>query len=207
MSFTVPSEHRRALEAMLDSGKLAQVSAVFATTSDLGNRNALIETLEHETGISDALLRNFLNVVVSMFMTRESIGMSVEKFIDEVCNQLDSSDLAKIEGRKFLSQILELEGVRNVAQTVSVTSSHERSYRGAKIISGLRTAFSDSDEFIGAVVTHELQITFSTDGDRSVISFGLDSDDLRELMEAVAAAMRRETVLDRQLVSLNEEEK
>ena len=79
--------------------------------------------------------------------------------------------------------------LRVSAKSLDVMTSQDKLFIHAKIDSDIRPVFSDGSQSpLEAVIFHNLQITYSQNGDRKPIFLSLDNNDLKVLKKAIEQA-------------------
>lgn len=204
MSFSVPPEHRAILEGLIDTGRLRQISVALMRTEDLDDPAEVAAQVSKDSGVSESQIREFLNVLVSMFLTRDSLVMEIEPFMKEVLNQLHPQLAIDDSVTKAFADMLSLSQLAKSSKSVELVSQHQRSYVRSEIISGLRVVFSEDDKPSSFVLAHELQIYFLNGSKQEMMSFGMDTEDLEMMAKTLGRAARRQQGLEKLAKGLGE---
>jgi hypothetical protein len=96
-----------------------------------------------------------------------------------------------------LSVLLDLSGVALKAKALSVATDCPRVFSTTKILSDVRPIFGDdpSKRPVGAVVLHNLRITYAENGEEQNFFVQLDTRDLKSLQENVNRALAKDSAL------------
>jgi hypothetical protein len=202
MAVKVPLDHRKTLSEAISSGKLAAAVRIIQTIGG-SDPDPLAKALVDELDWSKSFAKNFLNVLTSMIVTREQVSQPIDEFLEDVLEQISISSDSTENVKNELAELMEMPKVAAAARTSWVARQFERTFRRGNVISSLRAAFSD-DEPVGFVMVHELQITFTTNGQRQTLTFGLNAEHLLDLSRTLERAIRHEAVLEERFSKLAE---
>jgi hypothetical protein len=146
-----------------------------------------------------------LSVLASLYVTRDRQGYGMEPFLEEIRSSLQLSDIPIDDAvswprlRTFFDNALRLEDSLGVsAKALFVMLQHERVYGSARIFTDIRPVFkTDIAEAPGAaVLIHMLRIGYHEDNAHRELYFAMDGDDLRQLLDTVHRALRKEETLE-----------
>ena len=145
-----------------------------------------------------AALSNRLEGVVEIIRALNSMNharlgahQSVEDFVQAINRSIDPElhdGLDKAESLRKISSLLKAQALLISARASDLQQDFDRVFISAKVVSDLRTVFDQSgDKIHGAMVIHNLNITYAQDGDFKNFYVAMDSSDIAKLR----------TVLDR----------
>jgi hypothetical protein len=142
---------------------------------------------------------------------RDSISSSdLSNLVLEAAIESDEygSEFSGAKGKvlaKRLTELLSFDAVLGVtSKALDVMTDNERIFCTARILSDIRTVFTDKpDSAAGAVIIHNLKIGFHQDGEIQDIYFAMDDDDLEILEKAVERAKKKKNALSSILKSAN----
>jgi hypothetical protein len=122
-----------------------------------------------------------------------SIQQLVLDIAEAVNNEESLPNLNQEDKRKFsegLAAFLKASSVLAItAKAAKLLLDHERVYLESRILTDIRTVFKESNEQpIGAVVVHNLKITYRQDDNEKEFFVALDGSDLFNLSQEIARA-------------------
>jgi hypothetical protein len=125
--------------------------------------------------------------------------------IAEAVNEEESLPHLNEEGKhnfsKRLADFLEATSVLGItAKAAKVLLEHEHVFLEPRILTDIRTVFKDIEEQpVGAVIVHNLRITYRQNDDRKEFFVALDDSDLASLSQEIARAEAKAKVLKKLL--------
>lgn len=127
----------------------------------------------------------------SMTHVRLRADRTIAQFVQEFARSLEDQTKTPFDKSKFLNRIsslLQAQALLVSARASDLQHDFERVFISAKIVSDARTVFDQSgDEIQGSMVVHNLNITYTQEGDFKNFYVAMDSADIAKLR----------TVLDR----------
>jgi hypothetical protein len=156
--------------------------------------DAIMETLYslyHVREFSEVRPARFLRDLVDALLQNPDFGLK------------KTGDDPSHVGKRF-QRLLDVKTLNVLSKAVRLQRDAERIYCGAKILSDIRSVFSDdiSEGPISAVITHTLKIAYHQDGDHKEFFIVMDQQDLINLGETVERAHEKEEALTNLLKQL-----
>jgi hypothetical protein len=180
-----PSDRKSDSEHELPSDPSAAIIAVRKASS--------------RTGIAN--FTKILEVLVTLYEIKSQRDISVEEFVDDVCDAMESLDnpeqhLAHSDRPDFAGKLLTLlnaEVFALVAKAHDLVTENERTFCHARILTDLRPIFGSvvEDGPRAAIVMHTLKLAFHQQGsndDHGEFYVALDADDLQTLRKLIDRA-------------------
>jgi hypothetical protein len=125
----------------------------------------------------------------------------LSEFAEEVCRSLDETkvDALKLKPERrdiFKQRITRLlapsSSLAITARAVDVLTEHERIFTSARIITDIRSVFSDpSEKPSAAFIVHMLNIHYRQGREKKEFFVALDSDDIAKLKEVLDRAEKK----------------
>jgi len=164
-------------------------------------RQALTAVRNASTRAEIANFTKVLDVLVVLYEIKSQRDISVEEFVDEVCDAMESLDrtdqrLDHAHRQDFASKLLTLlnaEVFGLVAKAHDLVTEDERTFCHARILTDLRPVFGSivEDGPKAMIVMHTLKLAFHQQGsrdDHGEFYVTLDADDLRSLRKIIDRA-------------------
>ncbi len=210
MALKVPPPHIVAIKKFLElpDAKIAQLLDALAKAGPQFNLSDLAREISGHLDSPRDISEGIVNVLGSLYLTRESQNAPVEAFVDqEVHNALKRADIFSgkngeaqwVKLRDFLIVALALDNtVGTAAKAGHVLTQHERIFVAATILTDVRPIFhvDVSEKPQSAVIVHMLRIVqrdyFGNQEDKY---FALDSNDIRNIRMLIDRAMKKEETL------------
>lgn len=130
--------------------------------------------------------------------------VSVEDFASDISYSFENDlDATAKDAKKLFENLLPLlksEGkVLHTVKAFDLLLDNERVYDKSRVISDVRLVFDDeiSEKVLGAVVVHQLRITYSRSESETDNEFyvSMDVNDLNELKESIERALKKDRVI------------
>ena len=163
----------------------------------------LVSLLQGKTSISYAELLQIFKTIFSLI----NLNIDGDGKTDELIIDLVNSFSENISGRNYnepnalqenLSRILSTQGkIKHTIKAYNLLSENEKVYLESRIISDIRLVF-DTDletKTRGAVLLHQLKLTYKQDGDVKESFIALDSNDLNDLKDSITRAIEKEKLI------------
>ena len=154
---------------------------------------------------SDSL--KIAQALVSMYRVKAGSEVSLEEFVDDVSNAMESIEetglrIPEAEREQFERKLLTLlsaEAFTLISKAVDLQTDDERTFCSARILTDLRPVFGPKieDGPKGVVVVHLLKIRFHQSSERNHDEFyvALDGDDLQTLKKVIERAESKAKVM------------
>ncbi len=134
------------------------------------------------------------DTVFSLYVGRVTTNVPVSTFVDQVVESIEAAsplfvnDLDQLKERVF--QLLTIEPLKAVAKAHDLLTEHSRLFNFSRIVSQIRPIFGEKLDNApsSAIIEHMLTISFSQAGRRNEFVIGLDSADVKQLMETLSRA-------------------
>jgi hypothetical protein len=206
MALRVPEEYIEHIQGLLGlpEQKIQEFLDTLAQTGPAFNVYDLAAEVSTRTELPLGLTQGIMQVLNSLYLTRERQSTPLAAFVDETITALQSAlslpvetadaQLAKL--RRFLLVALSLDSTVGTASKAGrVLTEHERIFVEARIMTDIRPIFHPdlSEQPNAAILIHMLRIT-QRDAFRKQQSlyFALDANDLRSLKALVDRAIKKE---------------
>jgi hypothetical protein len=197
-------EPLRKLVNLDPSQRKTLLTSVKSATPDIHPDQFAIN-LGSETGVAAADLPGITSVLLSLYISSDRFGDTVEKFADAVVTAAEAADVRPADGswdpfKGWLLEVLALHTSLGVsAKGAEIVRAFPNTFCSVRIISDIRPVFSH-DAAAGpeaALVIHQARVTFHPDMGREHEHFyiAMDRDDLHRLRMAVDRALEKDRVL------------
>jgi hypothetical protein len=189
---TIPREYRDALAevATMPSEAFDEILSVLHGAGDSQTTTAIVNRAKKQvSGLEEATVEKTVSALLSLAMFRAASNRSAEKLAHDVSEQLatDIRDIPVSTARLRLEQVLALASIATGSKAMQLLQDHQRVFEKATILSDIRPVF-EGDSLSGAVMVHNLKISFREGGERKECFFALDEHDLTDLYEAIKRA-------------------
>jgi len=219
MALRVPQQHLPQIQSLLEfqDDRIQSLLDALANAGSKFNIYDIAADASKRTGIPRRIVEGILQVLVSLYMTRERDAIPLETFLDEqvgpaLKTALAVQDKAKASTRpaaeveenwakfrKFLMAALALDDtVGTAAKAGPVMTEHERIFQDARILTDIRSIFHPdlSEKPNATVLVHMLRITTrDIFGNQTAQYFALDSNDIRFMKHLMDRAIAKERTL------------
>jgi hypothetical protein len=200
----IPEPHQIALVKIssLDDDSMSELSTAIERTKVTLTPLELADKLaENVTHIPKDDLEQILWAVIAMHWARDRENVPLSEFAEEVCRSLDETkvDALKLKPERrdiFKQRITRLlapsSSLAITARAVDVLTEHERIFTSARIITDIRSVFSDpSEKPSAAFIVHMLNIHYRQGREKKEFFVALDSDDIAKLKEVLDRAEKK----------------
>lgn len=156
------------------------------------------------TGDIGIALGEFVEALVSMNIAQLASNSPIDNFVRDVARSFPKRkdihiDRAALEAR--LKTLLTIEPLALSARAFNVEHEYEHVFRSARIISDARPVFDQSgSNVLGAMVVHNLAISYVRNAEPKQILFALDHADLVELKKVLDRAEAKNNALEQLLI-------
>ncbi len=200
MAIRLPKRHRQSLSFLMSKSheerkKFAEVLGSVPAATDL---ETLASELNKATSIERAAARGIVRMLFTLYSARAEAGVSADRMAEDVLDaapgELESPSDRSVF-RSDLVALLSLEDTLGVtARALEVMHQHEHLYCSSRLFTDVRPIFdaADAGNLTGAVVLHNLRLTYH-DGDNTYDFFlALDRRDVEELRDILNRALEKE---------------
>lgn len=211
--FTVPDNYKEgfAILSLLDEEEIAKVLKTIEAAPAGTQLDSFIDLLTANLNISKHDNQELSTAIYSLINlrvdTKEDTNLIVKdlvgSFFDENEIEVDSSETHDIEeirrnAEKNLLQIFQVQGA--LAQTIKglgLLAENEKLFLNNRIITDIRLLFDSKDSSIvnGAVILHQMKITYHQNSQEKEFFISLDSADLNKLKENISRALEKEKLI------------
>lgn len=138
----------------------------------------------------------------SLRLSEPSSPLSTAESVSEL-PELELGKAARNKLRARIESILATANVTALSKAADLLTDHEHVFLKARIITDVRPIFTDNPQIppAGAVVQHQLRVTFDSPSGRSSTYFALDDVDIDALHEAVVRAQQKSAAIRSMLAS------
>lgn len=147
-------------------------------------------------------LESIVGTLISIAGTASSVGIDTSEVIEAAIQTIKSDDVIDLSDedaeilKKRLISLEKQTPIALIAKASELLKASERVFQSVKLISDLRPICLGEDASVGgAVIVHQLAIRSTRNGRRESTYFAMDSLDIKELNEAVAAAVKQDRAL------------
>lgn len=156
--------------------------------------------------VDEDILLDIVRMLGRMYMGRSVADISAHDFASELNERLSEisgfpidleDEDTRNEFSKLISDILTVENSLGItSKAVGVMTEHEHVYCRCRILTDMRPIFGDEpNELKAAVIVHTLKIAFHSQDDHKEIYIAMDKNDVKELIEALKRAEKKEQSL------------
>ena len=136
-------------------------------------------------------LPDIVQTLVNLSITRFRADMPLDQFASGISKSLKSSpDAAQRETfEKRLKSLLTVKALEMSARAFDIQHEYEKVFRAARIITDIRPVFNVSGtEALGAMIVHNLSVTYFEDGEYKEAVFALDDADISAIKKVIEKA-------------------
>lgn len=193
----------------------------FALLRDISDDafNQLLVTIESDEpdyssvkGLSPVQAERIMDSVHAASFVRVSADVSLEEFIDDLCQSLRHDDeiffepTNELRFRDRASRVLSSESIVVIAKAFTLRNEHERQFCKARIFTDARPVYADDPSAppSAMVITHTLKIEYhGVGGQLHEIYLGIDSSAISKLMDVLGRATQKAKSLEAALEGTN----
>jgi len=150
------------------------------------------------SGLSSTDEREILDTLLDLYRVRAVADVSIEQFLLDVCEFLQSPDSEKFHlpeadvgpFTERLKKFLSVEPLNRAAKATTLRYEHERTLCAVRILTDVRPVFEDAkiNRPDTAVIFHMLKLAYHESNEVREMFISLDENDLEELKEAIRRA-------------------
>jgi len=150
------------------------------------------------SGLSPTDERDILDTLLSLYRVRAIADVSIEEFLQDVCEFLQSPSskefhLPKADVGEFaerLKKFLSVEALSRAAKATILRYEHERTLCSVRILTDVRPVFEDAkiNRPDTAVIFHMLKLAYHESDEVREMFISLDENDLEALKQATLRA-------------------
>jgi hypothetical protein len=213
---TIPEEHREAFQKFVRlDDKLAHkfVDALKASAPRL-LLGTLAKSVAPTASIDEDQARSIIMMLGSMSRARRAADKTVEEFLETVHAAAAKDGVLPVKeletqwpkARKNIAAALRTSAITVSAKAISIMASNERLMCSARIMSDLRTIFTDDIEPAAFVILHQLRLSFHEQEDfekTRQMFVSLDRDDLIKVKTVVDRALKKHEKLKSMAKNMN----
>ncbi len=136
-------------------------------------------------------LPDIVQGLVNLSITRFRVEIPLDEFASGISRSLKlDADVAKRENfEKRLKSLLNIEALVLSARAVDIQHEYEKVFKAVRIITDIRPVFNlAGTEALGAMIVHNLSVTFFEDGEYKEVVFALDDADLTSIKKVIERA-------------------
>jgi hypothetical protein len=213
---TIPPTHRPGIDALLSlpPGDVDQLVEVLSALSDAASPRAVAaHVAAHMPSMSSSIAESIVGALYSLYAVQNSMESASAELAEEVTAAAERTPLQKTVERagrehavQTLSKLLGISRMAEKTKALDLLSEFDRNFHSARILTDIRPVFGDDPAKPPqeAYITHTLKITYHENRDTKNSFYALDSDDLRELGEAIERAEVKERSLRKFLDSAHQ---
>jgi hypothetical protein len=204
---SIPASGIRAMQKLLDLGekKREEIHQLLTNIEASTNMESVIDQISSKVEISRDDLANIIETVFSLYFSAWQSCIEIDKFISQVTSSLikrkDASKSFKFteeQGeilKKYLSSLVSLDNVGISAKGIMLAMGNSKLFRSSRIFTDIRPCFPATfdRDYIGALVLHQLEITYQDDRGPRSIYITLDADDVDNMKMQLTRAQQKES--------------
>lgn len=146
-------------------------------------------------------LDEIVQTLVGLSSARISGDVSLEELTRDVAKSVTQgkdrpSDYAQTAFEERLASLLSVEAMALSARATDIQHDYERVFASVRIVSDIRLVFGPSVEPAGAMIVHNLKVTYFAEGRIREAFFALDNADLSSLRKVLERAELKTTQLE-----------
>jgi hypothetical protein len=197
----IPEDDVSKLEKIGDMGEVEFASVVGAmreTAPSVLPGGYAAALLKKNPALKEAGVNSILTVVLSLSRAKEASGMDFEKVVELVTQFLTEAHSGRFPAEKLSRlrkriQILFEAGTAITvgARSLNLLTACEHLFTDARIFSDIRPVFGDPVESAGAVIIHNLRISFRQNDETQEFFVALDNNDLERLKAVIDRAEKK----------------
>jgi len=162
----------------------------------------LTETISEKSNFKIKDIDEILNSVLSLITLCERQKGTIDELVKDISNNakdiklIDADYVARFSKR--LTILLNNEHLFTASKAIELATDYENIYSTAKIITDVRPVFNEdiSGQPKSAVIIHNLDIHYHKDSEvHKDIYIAMDSNDIKELLDVLQRAQKKEEVL------------
>ncbi len=196
----IPEEHREGLARIArlsDADANVLVTALDDATAIRPTRR-IADRIEPTDSLPKADIHSIFDTLVALYTVRSTNEIPAATFTLDVCKTMRVTDgnSPAIDGaesetlQRRLSVLMAVDSLRLASKATELQFEHERVFDRARILTDVRTVFGEAPNDIqGAVITHQLRISYVQGSDVKEIYFALDEEDLGDLKKSIERAL------------------
>ena len=209
MSLRIPEQHRASVVRIgeLTADQVLQLEGALQEAPPLLDEDrfaaAVSSTLDF---VGNGELKEILTVLRMLYGVRESSGVTIAKFIEDICEAMrrpgappdnHATDFDCEPLRQNLARLLGIPRLDLVSRAADLQSEVPNSFDSARVLTDLRPIFDRESgaEMEGAVVLHSLKINYWHCGELREIHVAMELEDVKRLRLALDRAITKTTTL------------
>ena len=203
----IPEEHRESLAtiAKLSDADANVLISVLSETPAIRPVQRIAERIEPLLSRPKADVDSIVDTLVALYAVRSSNEIPAATFTQDVCNAMRVKDgnSVPIDGpeceilQRRLSVLMALDSLGVASKAAELQYEHDRVFDRVRILTDIRTVFGEApDDIRGAVITHQLRISYIQGSDVKEIYFALDEEDLGDLKKSIERALGKMRTLE-----------
>lgn len=170
----------------------------------------LSKEISGKLNIEKSKLDAIIPLIFSLFSAKESLGMDVDSFTDEIVEALERTDEVKLKPTKNLKQqLIELLSTKDsfyfTFKAINLAEEREKLLYNTNILTDIRPVFGEGHDYKikCSLIIHNLKIEFLEHSERKEIYLALDSEDLKKLKDNLTRAEEKEKAIREQFKTSN----
>lgn len=193
---SIPEVYRAALDkiAFMPEDELGALRDALSRTGVTLKPATLAGQIREQIQNPSSELDDIIQTLVGLSSARAGSDLPVEEFAKDVAKsvgrrkeKLKDYDQAAFEQR--LVSLLNIESMMLSARAAEIQHDYERVFASARIVSDIRAVFATSKvEPVGAMIVHNLKVTYFEEGRLREVFLALDNADLVSLRKIIDRA-------------------
>lgn len=206
-SISIPEPFRPALERIgaMPEPEFERLYKALTEAPPNLNLEVVVENTRASLGGESPEVREIIQAITSLSAAFLGGGLPLDEFVSDVARSVVrrrlGSPAKKIDPEEFkkrLVALLSIDSVRQAARANDVQHEYENLFSSARILSDIRPIFDEGGQNPhGAVIVHNLKLTFFRAGHYSELFVGMDNADLKVLQRAIERAVIKTDALER----------
>jgi hypothetical protein len=203
----IPEEHREGLAtiARLSDADANILISALDDTPAIRPMRKIAERIEPLLSLPKADVHNIIDTLVALYTVRSSNEIPAATFTQDVCKAMRVKDgcsppIGDPECetlQRRLSVLMAVDSLRVASKAIELQFEHERVFDRARILTDVRTVFGEApDDIQGAVISHQLRISYVQGSEIKEIYLALDEEDLGDLKKGIERALGKMRTLE-----------
>jgi hypothetical protein len=145
-------------------------------------------------------LPDLVQTLINLSITRFRAEMPLDDFVAGISRSLKlAADAEKRESfEKRLKSLLNINALVLSARAFDIQHEYEKVFRAARIITDIRPVLNLSGtEAMGAMIVHNLSVTYFEDGEYKEVVFALDDADISAIRKIIERAEIKSKTLEK----------
>ena len=192
--------------ATLDDGNFSALIAVFTRAKPTLKPWQFLDQIDSgDIGISERTVAEVFDALIGLYMAKDGHGVSANEMSEDIGEAVLDIENKEFDFKPVKTKLVERlkvllgfdKSLAVTAKALDVMTEDERTYCEARILSDVRPVFTASLKSpSGAVIIHNLKISFHSNREHEDFYVAMDTDDLKNLKAAIERAEEKTAALE-----------